>query len=102
MIRIVGLAGIVLFCGVLRADDSFNQPPIQYSTTQPHDPVQRLRQRIAGAQAKLTYSPERGFLEALLRELKIPISSQTLVFSKTSFQRDRISPRSPRAIYFDD
>jgi hypothetical protein len=29
-------------------------------------------------------------------------SSQVLVFSKTSLQRDRISPRTPRAIYFND
>ena len=25
-----------------------------------------------------------------------------LVFSKTSLQRDRISPRTPRAVYFND
>jgi hypothetical protein len=38
----------------------------------------------------------------LLNELKVPSSSQTLVFSKTSLQRHRIEPRSPRAIYFND
>ena len=43
-----------------------------------------------------------GYLEALLKELKIPVSSQTLVFSKTSFQRERISPKNPRALYFND
>lgn len=31
--------------------------------------------------------------------LRVPISSQTLVFSKTSCQADYTSPRSPRAIY---
>ena len=29
-------------------------------------------------------------------------SSQVLVFSKTSFQRERISPQSPRAVFFND
>ena len=30
------------------------------------------------------------------------MSSQMLVFSKTSLQRDRIAPRTPRALYFND
>jgi hypothetical protein len=38
----------------------------------------------------------------LLRHLQVPESSQVLVFSKTSLQRDRISPKTPRAIYFND
>jgi hypothetical protein len=37
-----------------------------------------------------------------LRELNIPVESQTLVFSRTSFQRSRIHPERPRAIYFSD
>jgi hypothetical protein len=34
--------------------------------------------------------------------LKVPISSQTLVFSKTSFQYRKSSPQAPRALYFND
>jgi hypothetical protein len=34
--------------------------------------------------------------------LKVLDSSQMLVFSKTSMQRDRIAPRTPRALYFND
>ncbi|MDB6133267.1 MAG: hypothetical protein JWM59_1510 [Verrucomicrobiales bacterium] len=41
-------------------------------------------------------------LKAVLNRLKIPVSSQVLVFSKTSVQRDRIRPDNPRAIYFND
>jgi hypothetical protein len=41
-------------------------------------------------------------LPGLLRALKINIDSQLLVFSKTSVQAARISPRNPRAIYFND
>jgi len=47
----------------------------------------------------LQYSPDFGYLPSLLQRLKIPVSSQVLVFSKTSFQATRISPRTPRAIY---
>jgi hypothetical protein len=38
----------------------------------------------------------------VLDALKVPRSSQMLVFSKTSFQRERISPRTPRALFFND
>jgi hypothetical protein len=38
----------------------------------------------------------------VLAALDIPVSSQTLVFSKTSFQYKKISPQTPRALYFND
>jgi len=38
----------------------------------------------------------------MLRALNIPVSSQTLVFTKTSFQSEHISPSTPRALYFND
>jgi hypothetical protein len=43
-----------------------------------------------------------GYLPGLLRVLGINVDSQALVFSKTSVQAQRISPRNPRAIYFND
>lgn len=39
---------------------------------------------------------------SVLNALDIPVESQVLVFSKTSFQAPRISPRMPRALYFND
>jgi hypothetical protein len=50
----------------------------------------------------LAYDRRFGYLPALLDQLQVPPASQLLVFSKTSCQRDRISPRTPRAIYFND
>ena len=50
----------------------------------------------------LAWNAKDGYLSALLRELKVSETSQILVFSKTSFQRERISPKTPRAIYFSD
>src|SRR6185436_3336105 len=44
----------------------------------------------------------QGYLPSLLSQLNIPQSSQVLVFSKTSFQRERIAPATPRALYFND
>ena len=80
----------------------YEQDPINYNTAPASDPVARLQQRLQGGEAKLQQDGPQGFLKALLRELDVPVSSQTLVFSKTSFQRDRISPSTPRALYFDN
>ncbi|MCR9202647.1 MAG: hypothetical protein NXI04_28730 [Planctomycetaceae bacterium] len=80
----------------------FEKEPISYSERTPEDPVYRLSQRLEQGSAKLPWESGHGRLRALLRALDIPESSQTLVFSKTSLQISRISPRTPRAIYFND
>ena len=90
-----------LLAGTLRAED-FDQPPINYSTAQAKNAVTQLQQRLDTGDAKLTFSDDFGYLPSVLKELKVPVSSQMLVFSKTSLQRDRISPRTPRAVYFND
>src|SRR5579871_216430 len=80
----------------------YEEAPIQYSKTAPQDVITRLQEQIARGQVQLTYTPRHGYLEAVLKQLKIPASSQMLVFSKTSFQHDLISPETPRALYFND
>jgi hypothetical protein len=95
----------VALCALLpsaaRADD-FDQEPICYSSATPDNAVSRLQQRLAAGAAVLQREDGLGYLRDLLRELKVPVSSQMLVFSKTSLQRHRISPRTPRAVYFSD
>jgi hypothetical protein len=67
-----------------------------------NDPVARLEKKLEDGSAKLEYSPRGGYLPGLLKLLGINTDSQILVFSKTSFQAARISPRAPRALYFND
>ena len=81
---------------------SFEQPPIDYLKATPHDAVSQLQARLDAGEARLEYDRQHGYLKSVLQQLNIPISSQVLVFSKTSFQLQRISPRTPRAIYFND
>lgn len=66
------------------------------------DPVAELQQRLASGELTLAYDSLRGYLPSLLEALDIPVSSQTLVFSRTSLQTDRIAPWAPRALYFND
>src|SRR3954471_9553427 len=98
------LCVFLLFCGgVAGADDAlYERAPIRYSTTPARDAVARLAEQIRSGSVKLKYDAERGYLPAVLEALKVPVSSQVLVFSKTSFQRDRIDPAHPRALYFND
>lgn len=97
---------ILLLCSLplwARAYDAiYEKAPINYPTAPVNDPVAKLGARLASGELKLAYDDKFGYLPALLKALDIPVSSQTLVFSKTSFQRDLINPRSPRALYFND
>ncbi len=83
------------------ANDAFEQPPIQYSTTTPRDAISVLKSKISSGSLRFE-GDERQVLRTLLKALNISESSQLLVFSKTSLQRDRIDPSHPRALYFND
>ena len=80
----------------------FSEPPINYRSDGLSDPVAKLQQRLDQGEAHLTYEPKNGYLRSVLKELQVPINSQMLVFSKTSFQYKKISPEHPRALYFND
>lgn len=81
--------------------EPFELPPINYSATQPQDVFAKLQLRLARDGLK-TPEQDRELVQWLLRELRVPVESQVVVFSKTSFQRQRITPEHPRAIYFSD
>jgi hypothetical protein len=91
----------VLLAARGRADD-FERDPIAYSKTAPNNAIVRLQQRLDQGRLRLDYHQDLGYLPAVLHALAVPESSQVLVFSKTSMQRSRISPRTPRALYFND
>ncbi len=80
----------------------FADEPINYRSNNLHDPVAKLKQRLAKGEVSLQWEPKNGYLRSILELLDIPISSQTLVFSKTSFQYKKISPETPRALFFND
>ncbi len=75
---------------------------IGYRQAGRNDAIARLQRRIDSGEVKLEYSETHGYLPAVLKQLGIPVNSQGLVFSKTSFQLHRISPVNPRALYFND
>ncbi|MCA9739367.1 MAG: hypothetical protein KC645_17210, partial [Gemmatimonadetes bacterium] len=77
-------------------------PDIHYLRSEAADPVARLGRQLAVGERTLAWDTERGYLPALLDALGIPVSSQVLVFSRTSLQAEHISAATPRALYFSD
>lgn len=99
------LALLVLFLAgtsTAVAQLEFERVPISYSASEPTDRVSQLLNELETGSVTLSRDDRHGYLRSLLQALDVPVSSQTLVFSKTSFQRHRITPRTPRALYFSD
>ncbi|MHC4877442.1 MAG: hypothetical protein ACYTGL_13185 [Planctomycetota bacterium] len=78
------------------------KPPIDYSKTQDDNLVTKLKARIESGETTLEPDSHFGFLRPILKELDVSVTSQGLVFSKTSLQVEHIATRNPRAIYFND
>jgi hypothetical protein len=80
----------------------FADAPINYRSSELHDPIAKLEKRLERGEVSLHYDRQHGYLKSVLDALRVPVSSQALVFSKTSFQFPQISPATPRALYYND
>ena len=101
--RIISALAIVCFWGqVSRAQIDFEKPPVNYGQVESKDPIAKLIKQMASGEVKLEYDDRLGWLPSVLKTLNIDAESQVFVFSKTSLQLHKISPRQPRAIYFND
>ncbi|MDF1812203.1 MAG: hypothetical protein P1V20_08310 [Verrucomicrobiales bacterium] len=81
---------------------NLDAPEHSYWTRDLHDPFTAIKDELESGRLPLDFSSEKAFVTSLLQHLRIPVSSQTLVFSTTSLQLSLISPRSPRALYFNE
>ena len=79
-----------------------NHPAISYERAPVTNAVSQLKARLRAGEVTLESRGPSGYLESLLKVLHVPVESQVLVFSKTSFQAPRINPKNPRAIFFND
>ncbi len=79
-----------------------DEDTISYGKTQPDSAISQLQAKINSNELKLEWNERYGYLPSVLKALQVPVESQVLVFSKTSLQRERISPQNPRALYFND
>ena len=86
----------------LHAEDEYENAPIRYSDTAPNDAAQRLESLMAAGKVKIDRTDAWTVLRDVMKQFDIPQESQVMVFSKTSKQNDRISPQTPRVVYFGD
>jgi hypothetical protein len=77
-------------------------PAINYDSAEATDPVARLNKHLADGSVTLKFEPDNGYLRSVLTALNIPVESQGLVFSQTSFEGKLINVKNPRAVYFND
>ncbi len=101
-IRSPFVALALLTTAVVCGDDEFENPPISYRESEPNNHISRLQDDLDSGKTTLKYDSKRGYLATVLDALSIPPQSQMLVFSRTSLQQQRIKPRTPRALYFND
>ena len=111
IVKVIPIVGLTLAAAAVLAQQFHGSssrlldaahPAIQYYKTPADNRVSRLAASLESGHAALHYDRDHGYLPALLERLDVPVSSQTLVFSKTSFQAARISPRLPRAVYHNE
>ena len=106
--RFLLIAFVVVFglaVGAQRRDvfiESRDHPAINYSSGPVSDPVSVLDARLESGTSSLAFDETSGYLRAVLDALGVPVESQTMVFSQTSFQAPLISMHSPRAVFFTD
>jgi len=99
---LLAFLGMFLSADLVAQRASYEREPIDYLNAEVSDPVAQLAEQLESGEVTLEYDPKHGYLTSMLKQLDVPISSQTLVFSKTSLQLRRITPRRPRALYFND
>ena len=70
---------------------------------EPTNAIAALQARLDKGDAKLAFAQDgHGYLKSVLDALNISLNSQVLPFTKSSLQFDRISPTTPRTVYFND
>ena len=94
-LRVAGF--VIFFAGTLVTVLVYAESP-----DAPRDQLTRLAGQLERGETTLDYREGFGYLPSLLEHLDIRVDTQTLVFSKTSFQQTLINPKNPRALYFND
>jgi len=85
-----------------QAQIDIDAAPISYSSELADNPIVKLQAALDAGKKKLVRDKRFGYLPSVLAALSVPVETQSLVFSKTSFQARLISPDNARAVYFGD
>ncbi len=81
---------------------SRDHPAIGYTDGPIANTVTELIDGVEQGRVKLAFDPVSGYLRSVLDALAVPVESQVLVYSETSFQARKINRSNPRAVFFTD
>ena len=79
-----------------------DHPAIRYTDGPVDNVVADLNARLEAGEINLRWEGRSGYVRSVLEALELPVESQLLVFSPTSFQAEHIEFDNPRAVYFTD
>ncbi|MEO0415760.1 MAG: hypothetical protein AAF226_12510 [Verrucomicrobiota bacterium] len=83
--------------------NDYESPPHYYKTENFRDPMTLFLRDLKTSDPKgINQLSGKPLVAALLDEFNIPLSSQILVFTKTSLQRKAVHSNNPRALYFSE
>jgi hypothetical protein len=69
----------------------------------PTNSIEALQAKLDAGTTNLTFANDgHGWLQSVLAALGVAQDSQLLTFTRSSLQFDKISPKTPRSIYFGD
>ena len=105
LIAVAVIFGCSLLAVAQRRDayvESRDHPAISYSTGATSDAVSALNNKLQNGSATLKHDESTGYLRSVLDALGVPVESQMMVFSQTSFQASLIRMHNPRAVFFTD
>lgn len=80
----------------------YGREPVNYFGTAANDSVAILSSRLQAGDSRLISHERFGYLLSVLELLDVPIESQLLVYSKTARVPGLVTPKNPRAIFFND
>lgn len=98
------LSGLCLLplSGVAQYWNDFELEPHSYRSRELQDPVSLFLEKVDSGGVTVDEPNGKPLVKRLLETFDIPVSSQVLVFTKTSLQRDQVSVENPRALYFNE
>jgi hypothetical protein len=98
----ISAAVVMPLVGEEPAPVRFSDAPHDYWTRPTTDAVSAFIKRLQAGELTVEGNTEKDHLVSVLKALDIPASSQLLVYSATSLQSGLITPRNPRALYFNE
>jgi hypothetical protein len=108
-LAVMGLIAVAMAAPAGRADEGedlafadLESPAHDYWKRPLKDRFTKLMGDFADGKVPLDTTSEKAYVVSVLKALDIPVTSQMLLFSTTSLQLRLISPRNPRALFFNE